>query len=300
MKTFTAFFQIVLLTLLMGCASDSKKDPKEITNAANSEQQQVPRSTQVPLTEPDSQVSDPATQTLPQDSQASPPSQIKYTNWSYKGITGPDMWGDIDSNYAMCKSGKLQSPIDLLWSKPKSQRKLEIHYNESSYDLEDNGHSLKVNFVAGNYVLIDGIRYDLKYFNFRSRSEHSLSGQFFPLEGQFYHENSSGEMAILSVFFKEGKSHPYLEGMLQQLPSSKNRQVASTILFDPGHLIPISRTHYNYVGSLTTPPCTEGVNWNVFNTPVEMSSSQMQNIKVLYTENYRPQQRRDHHKVSNY
>lgn len=283
--------------LLISCASNKKQisssienDPKATIKSPTQNPEQLNKSI-------DSKSASSVENTHQQEI---PAPQKNYTNWSYKGMTGPDMWGDLDTNYSTCKSGNLQSPIDLTWTRPKAKRNIEFKYSETGYHIEDNGHTVQVTFTPGNSVVIDDKEYDLIHFSFRSKSEHSISGKHYPMEGQFFHKSKSGEIAILSVMFVEGKSNPYLESMLHHLPKEKNRQIASTTLFDPGHLIPMIRTHYHYIGSLTTPPCTEGVNWTVFNTPVEMSKTQIQNIQMMYSENYRPLQIRTHHRVSNY
>ncbi|MCB0392331.1 MAG: carbonic anhydrase family protein [Bdellovibrionales bacterium] len=224
----------------------------------------------------------------------------KHTKWSYTGLTGPDMWGDLQQDYSLCKSGQKQSPINLVWSKPKKGAEIKFEYNETPYNLVDNGHTVKATFEKGNNIKISGHNFELEQVHFHAHSEHSVSGKFFPLEAHFVHKNDKGQLAVIAVLFVEGNANPYLESMWQQFPKEKNRSVASSTSFNPVNLIPPIKTHYHYTGSLTTPPCTEGVMWNVFNTPVELSSEQMNHFKVLYTKNFRPIQPLNQRKVINY
>ena len=229
-----------------------------------------------------------------------PDHKTAHPNWSYSGLTGPEMWGDMKPEYKLCKSGKLQSPIDLIWSRPQTKSEIRFAYNESDYQMIDNGHTIKATFSPGNKIWISGKEYNLVQMHFNSESEHTISVTQYHLEDHFVHKNDKGELAVLGVLFVEGNTNPYLESMWQQLPSQKNRSVASTVRFNPRHLIPQIMTHYNYSGSLTTPPCSEGVNWNVFNTPLELSSEQLNHFRVLYANNYRPVQPTNSRRVVNH
>lgn len=225
---------------------------------------------------------------------------VKHSKWSYTGLTGPDMWGDLQEDYVLCKIGKLQSPIDLIWTKPLRKARIEYSYKDTTYNLVDNGHTVKASFEPGNKVNIDGHIYELVQLHFHAHSEHSISGKFYPLEAHFVHKDKAGLLAVLAVIFVEGNANPYLESMWQQFPKEKNRKVASTSTFNPSNLIPSIRTHYSYTGSLTTPPCSENVSWKVFNTPVELSREQINSFKFLYSNNFRPIQPTNKRKVMNY
>lgn len=225
---------------------------------------------------------------------------VDHTLWSYTGLTGPEMWGDLKEDYILCKIGKLQSPINLLWKRPMGEDKIEFNYKETGYNIIDNGHSIQIQFEPGNHILHNGHKYELVQLHFHAHSEHALSGKFFPLEAHFVHKDEAGQLAVLGVFFIEGKANPFLEVMWKHLPKVKNREIASTNAFDPSLLLPSLKTHYSYMGSLTTPPCSENVSWNVFNTPVEMSREQINHFKVLYSKNFRPLQPINDRPVSNY
>ncbi len=227
-------------------------------------------------------------------------SSIKHTKWSYKGLTGPEMWGDLEHKFSTCKTGTMQSPINLVWTKPKKAGSIQFHYKDSDYKLEDNGHTIKASFSPGSKIIIRGEEFELAQFHFHAHSEHSIANKFYPLEAHFVHKNKNGDLAVIGVLFVEGKSNPYLESMWQQFPKEKNRQIASSTSFNPLNLIPTTQTYYHYQGSLTSPPCSENVNWNVFNTPVELSKEQLTHFNVLYAKNYRPIQSTNKRAVTNF
>lgn len=260
--------------LLMACSS-SKKAPEAVIDPI------VPAKKASQLLKPDLQ---------PHHPENSREKTKDQPLWSYTGLTGPDMWGELKEDYILCKIGKLQSPIDLLWKKPQGKMAIEFNYKDTPYKIVDNGHTVQVQFEAGNQITMNGHTYDLKHLDFHAHSEHAISGKHYSLEAHFYHKDKDGQLVILAVLFTEGKANPFLESMWEQFPREKNRQVASQVSFNPADLLPKVKTHYHYTGSLTIPPCSENVKWNVFNTPVEMSSEQINHFKVLYSKNYRPLQ----------
>lgn len=223
-------------------------------------------------------------------SHTAPSAKPHTAHWSYGGAEGPDNWGKIAPEYEMCEHGKRQSPIDLKWSKQKGSRSLEFHYSDASYTVVDNGHTIQVNVPAGSYAMIDGKRYDLAQFHFHTLSEHTFSGKHFPLEAHFVHKDSNGALAVVGVMFNEGKSNPDLAKIFKNIPKTKDSEVKVSSTFNPSSLIPASHTHYKYDGSLTTPPCSENVNWTVLNSPKEMSEDQIRFFNQHYVNNNRPTQ----------
>lgn len=223
-------------------------------------------------------------------------------HWSYSGKTGPQHWGKLEPQYSVCEKGHFQSPINLKWKKPEHQRKIEIKYNPSALRVIDNGHTIQANFDSGSYSVIEGKRYDLLQMHFHSRSEHALSGQTFPLELHLVHKDpDSGKLAVLGVFFKPGKKHPALDALWAHIPPEKNKEwLVKYKQLNPQDFLPQILTHYHYVGSLTTPPCTEGVSWNVLNTPLEASMEQIALFRKFYNANYRPLQNIGDRRPANY
>lgn len=222
-------------------------------------------------------------------------------HWEYDGEHGPSHWGALDPRFSACQTGSEQSPIDLRWSKPQVGRALQMDTHAGNWKIIDNGHTIQVNFDPGNRLSIQGDEYELIQMHFHSRSEHTLSGKSFPLELHFVHKNTAGKLAVVGVMFKPGKSHPALERIWSKIPQEKGKEIAVTDLrLDPSELLPAALTHYHYAGSLTTPPCSEGVNWNVLNTPVEASQAQIEAFRRLYPKNNRPIQPLHGRKPVNY
>lgn len=222
------------------------------------------------------------------------------THWTYGGDHGPTSWGKIEGA-SLCEEGKEQSPVDLKWKKPNENRKVELEYGkQTAFKVLDNGHTIQANFASGNFVSIDGQKFELVQLHFHAHSEHSLSNKFFPLEMHLVHKNADGKLAVLGVFFKEGKENKELNKIWSAIPESKNEEKASQSEIALTKLLPKIHTHYHYMGSLTTPPCSEGVNWNVFNTPLTLSKEQLARFTKIYANNYRPTQDVNDRKPANY
>jgi carbonic anhydrase len=221
--------------------------------------------------------------------------------WGYSGVIGPDMWSKLDPSFNLCKTGKRQSPIDLRWSKPKKGGDIEFNYKSSRPTLIDNGHTLEVRFPAGSIVNVRGKTYELVQMHFHSGSEHNLSGNSLPMEAHFVHKNEKGELAVIGVIVIEGHANALIQQLWEHWPQKKGQEVdIAGLEFNPESLIPHVHTYYAYDGSLTVPPCTEGVSWNVFNTPLEISKEQLLAFREHYSVNNRPIQPLNGRKVTNY
>lgn len=221
-------------------------------------------------------------------------------HWSYEGETGPEHWADLKSDYLECREGHSQSPVDLVFKRPQQNRPLGIHYSKTSAHIVDNGHTIQINFDEGNSVVINGKTYHLLQAHFHSPSEHTISGNRLPMEVHLVHKSGDGKLAVLGAILIEGVSHPVVEQIWQNIPIQKEVEKNLEFQVNPADLIPRTRTYYHYMGSLTTPPCSEGVNWNVFNTPVTVSKEQIISFRQLYPNNSRPVQSLNERKTTNY
>ncbi|MCO5143069.1 MAG: carbonic anhydrase family protein [Oligoflexia bacterium] len=209
-------------------------------------------------------------------------------HWGYAGKEGPENWAKLSSDYTTCEEGKNQSPIDLKWKHRKGTREIVFHYKPSELEVVDNGHTIQANVPSGSYATIDGKNYQLVQFHFHSLSEHSFSGKYYPLEVHFVHKDDKGSLAVIGAVFQEGKKNMNLANVFSSIPTPEAHQASKTKRFNPRELLPSIMTHYHYVGSLTTPPCSEGVNWNVLNTPVDASYEQIERFRTIYSQNNRP------------
>ncbi|NCN95225.1 MAG: carbonic anhydrase family protein [Bdellovibrionales bacterium] len=242
----------------------------------------------------------------PQETQPEPPQDHSHiqtsheAHWSYEGETGPENWGDLKPEYSLCKTGQNQSPIDLVFKKPQTGRDIKTSFKNSAVKIIDNGHTIQVNFEPGNSIEIEGEKFNLLQAHFHSSSEHAIAGNLLPMEMHLVHKSDAGDLAVLGVILIEGASHPILESIWQSIPIQKGMEKEVSFTINPEDLIPRTRTYYNYSGSLTTPPCSEGVNWNVFNTPVTISTEQIMAFRSLYPSNNRPLQPLGNRRTVNY
>jgi len=218
-------------------------------------------------------------------------------SWTYEGATGPEAWANVNPDYIQCGKGKKQSPVNLTWKKPmKKGMRLDFSYAPSQAMIDVSTPVPQLKFNGGNQMLLNGKVYNLDHIEFHSPSEHQLSKNSMSLEIEFIHRAvEGGKMAAFSVFAIEGHENP----LLGDLWNSFSSNVAS-IQFDASKLVPPQKTFYFYPGSLTTPPCTEGVDWIVFNTPVELSQQQIVAFRAKFPPNARPIQPLNGRKITNY
>lgn len=233
----------------------------------------------------------------------SSPMDIKQADpavWGYDGLTAPESWGKLSPEYTTCNSGKYQSPINLVWSRPIAKPDINLNYQESAAQVTDTGRTIMVNIAPGNFATIRGETFELRSITFHSSSEHTLSGNSLPLEVHLVHTNSTGQVAILAYFAIEGPRNATIDKIWSHIPSQKNIEqiVNSKVLVS--EMMPKKFNHYNYIGSLTTPPCTEDVQWNILNTPITMSRDQILTFRQIYPHNNRPVQPLNGRKVYNY
>ena len=210
-------------------------------------------------------------------------------HWGYKGDAGPMHWVDIASEFSTCGKGKAQSPIDITGEEEMNLMGLEFHYGSSrDSKVINNGHTIQVNYAPGSYAVIGGKKYDLLQFHFHSPSEHQVHGKHADMVAHLVHKSDDGKLAVVAVLFDKGTENHLLTPIWHAMPKHKGEAVVSEPL-DINQLIS-DKSYYNYVGSLTTPPCTEGVNWNVLTTRVSVSSEQINAFTHIFPLSIRPVQ----------
>jgi len=183
-------------------------------------------------------------------------------HWAYDGKAGPKAWGKLDPEWSKCSSGKAQSPIDIL-PRAGNASPIEFHYRPTPASIIDNGHTLQVNFEPGSTIDIDRHTYALVQFHFHTPSEHSIAGEHYPLELHLVHKDVDGKLAVIGVLFDAGAESKVLPSLWAQWPRKVDTAAKLPRPFDPSLLLPDNRKVFRYSGSLTTPPCSEGVVWNV-------------------------------------
>ncbi len=212
-------------------------------------------------------------------------------HWTYSGSQGPQAWGELDSGFATCKVGKKQSPIDIDQTHRNNELlPIKFYYKPIETIVKNNGHTVQADLPKQRlYIEIEGERYDLIQYHFHIPSEHKVSGQPYDMELHFVHRHSDGTLAVIGVLFEEGKALSALEPLLKAIPEEVG-VASATFESNPMALFPPQKTFFRYDGSLTTPPCTEGVKWHVVVQPMDASAKQIDTLAHFYRSNARPVQ----------
>lgn len=221
--------------------------------------------------------------------------------WDYSGERGPEAWGALNPKYKTCREGQEQSPINLVWQKPTSKRPLQVNYRQGQATIINAGYTFRLELTAQSSIEFRGEHYTLEKIEFRTPSEHTLSDKSQPMEIQFYHRSSNGlKQVVMAAFATTGTDSEWLDMLIQISSTQPKFQSSNSFPFNPSQLVPDRLTFYQYSGSLTHPPCLEGVQWVVLNTPIKMSAKQLEKIRSMFGANNRPIQPLNNRKVTNY
>ena len=219
-----------------------------------------------------------------------PPPPANGTHWAYDGEFGPANWSKINSKWAQCGTGARQSPIDIRDGMKVELEKLAFDYKPSSFSVIDTGHTIQVNLAGGNYLTVQNRSYELLQFHFHRPSEERINGKSFEMVVHLVHKDAEGKLAVLAVLLERGAAQNMIQTVWNNLPLEKNDTVQPSVVIDVADVLPDRRDYYTYMGSLTTPPCTEGVLWLVMKQPMQASPQQMAIFSRLYPFNARPVQ----------
>jgi len=211
-------------------------------------------------------------------------------HWGYEGEHGPEHWGHMSGEYKACAEGKTQSPIDLSNAAAEELADIKFDYKPSKLNILNNGHTVQVNYDEGSSITLDNVKYNLLQFHFHDPSEHTVGGKSFGMEVHLVHKNAKGELAVVGLLINEGKENAVLAETWKNMPAKADEKKALSSKINAQDLLPSDHSYYRYTGSLTTPPCSEGVNWLVFTTPIEMSKAQIAAFKKIINKNARPVQ----------
>lgn len=215
------------------------------------------------------------------------------TPWSYRGPDGPDHWGDLDPAYAACKSGREQSPIDIRTAQKAQLPALRFEYLTAPLKyLINNGYTVRVNYhapISGGFLIAGDKRYQLTQFHFHRPSEELIHGKPYDMVIHLMHESSDGQTAGVAVLLTAGKPNAAIQQLWNRMPLTKgDEHEIPGVQLNPQGLVPGDLSYYTYTGSLTAPPCDEGVTWIVLKTPVEISPDQIKAFARLYPHDVRP------------
>jgi carbonic anhydrase len=212
-------------------------------------------------------------------------------HWGYSGEAGPENWSKVDPKFAMCALGRNQSPIDLAGFVEADLKPLTLAYKAGAADIVNNGHTVQVDYSPGSTLTVDGRTFELKQFHFHSPSENKVGGKHFPLEGHLVHADKDGNLAVVAVMFQEGAANALLGKLWEKMPAKAGEKAALPAGLSAAQLLPADRDYYRFNGSLTTPPCSEGVWWLLMKKPVTVSKAQVEQFaKAVGFANNRPVQ----------
>jgi len=210
------------------------------------------------------------------------------THWAYEGDAGPEGWGELSADFKVCSLGLEQTPIDLQSAIRAETGLVEPSFQRMPLTVLNNGHTIQVNCIPGSHSMVSEKRFDLLQFHFHHPSEHLLSGRASEMELHFVHKSAEGRLAVLGVFIRTGGESAALAPIWAAMPPKAGDPLTVDATIDPAALLPANRDYFRYKGSLTTPPCSEGVLWTVFKNPIEASPEQIRQFAELFPVNARP------------
>ncbi len=214
-----------------------------------------------------------------------------HPHWTYAEHGGPAKWSELDPGFAACGTGKLQSPIDLRDAREADLPPIQVAYRPGEVKVVNNGHTIQVAVPAGSTITVGGHAYELQQLHFHTPSEEAISGERAPLVAHLVHKDAAGKLAVVAVLFDVGAASAALEPVFAKLPAKPETEVTlSGAKLDPAALLPSGLGYYAFEGSLTTPPCTEGVRWMVLRSRATISKAQLAAFRKLYPANARPLQ----------
>lgn len=215
--------------------------------------------------------------------------QAQVPKWSYTGAGEPKNWGKLDSANFACATGDRQSPIDIKNAKSADLPALKLDYKPSALNIIDNGHTIQVNFAEGSTLTVGDKTYELKQFHFHHPSEEHVGEKVFPLVAHLVHADDEGHLAVVAVLFTEGAANPLIETLWKNIPAEKEKaKDVPSVSIQLQDMLPSDHGYFTYTGSLTTPPCSEGVTWYVLKNHMTISKEQLAAFARIYPLNARP------------
>jgi carbonic anhydrase len=212
-------------------------------------------------------------------------------NWDYGEARGPSHWGDLEPEFATCKNGHQQSPIDIRSPKKAALSPIQFEYKPSPLHIIDNGHTIMVNYSPGSFISVGGKKYALKQFHFHRPSEEKINGKRFDMTVHLVHADDDGKLAVVAVLLQKGEDSPLVHALWNNLPKEKDKEESfDNVQINLSQILPPDRGYYTFSGSLTTPPCSEDVTWFVLKHPTTVSAEEIERFSRLYRDDARPTQ----------
>jgi carbonic anhydrase len=212
-------------------------------------------------------------------------------HWSYRGHGSPAEWAALNPEFATCKLGKHQSPIDIRGAKTADLPAIAFNYQPAPLAIIDNGHTIQVNYAPGSWIDVGGARYELVQFHFHKPSEEKIDGKSHAMVAHLVHKNAEGKLAVVAVLLDGGGASATIDAIWKNLPAAKEKAVVVPgVSVDASTLLPKDHAYYTFQGSLTTPPCSEDVTWFVLKSPMKIADGEIAQFAKIYPMNARPTQ----------
>ncbi len=212
-------------------------------------------------------------------------------HWGYEGEGAPFLWGSLKEEFATCGAGKSQSPIDISAVAITGLPAINVNYSATPLEILNNGHAIQVNYGAGSSVTVGDKIYQLLQLHFHAPSEHTFGGKVYPMVAHLVHKAGDGSLGVIGIMMREGEENALIKSLWQHLPAKVGqKETVASVSVNAVDLLPKDMTYFSYSGSLTTPPCTEGVNWMVLAAPVSVSADQIAQFTAVLSGTARPVQ----------
>ena len=209
-------------------------------------------------------------------------------DWEYGGASNPTHWHKLAPEFESCKLGRDQSPINIDSYQEGEPAKIEFNYQPTTAEVVDNGRTIQVNYEPGSTMKIGNEIYELKQFHFHTPSEHRIDDEASAMEAHFVHQNAVGQLAVVGIMMNPGAENPVIASIWDAIGDRNKQQDSGEVSLNAANLLPNDRTYWSYTGSLTTPPCSEEVSWNLLSEPIELSPEQIATFESIYPYNARP------------
>jgi carbonic anhydrase len=216
----------------------------------------------------------------------------QHHEWDYGKEHGPGHWGHLKPDFASCGIGKAQSPVDIRNAQAGKLDAIQFDYQPTPLRIIDNGHTIQVNYAPGSWITVGDRRFELQQFHFHKPSEEKVNGKRYSMVAHLVHKNAEGQLAVVAVLLSIGPENPLVKTLWSNLPPEKEKENApGNVTIDAAALLPKNHAaYYTFAGSLTTPPCSEGVTWFVLVHPGHLSKAQVDRFGKIYSHNARPVQ----------
>jgi carbonic anhydrase len=215
-------------------------------------------------------------------------------HWSYEGENGPDKWGGLDAADAACSTGSQQSPVDIAGAIGAQQSPLRLAWSKRPDTIINNGHTIQLGFTQGGTLHLGRRTFQLTQFHFHHPSEHLVAGKRFAMEAHFVHSAATGGgLAVVGVLIVPGRTNAAFNKIVATMPQTEGPAGPADRSIDPSRLLPSQHGYYHYEGSLTTPPCSESVDWLLLSHPIEAAEADIARFAKLFPMNARPVQKLD-------